>query len=69
MKEGRFRVDVKKIFITLSAVTLNQLVLKGRCGCPITGSVQSQVGQVFEQLDLVRNVPAHGTEIFNIDGL
>ena len=28
--------------------------------CPIIGSVQSQVGWGFEQLDLAKDVPAHG---------
>ena len=30
------------------------------CGCPITGSVQSQVGWGFGQADLVKDVRAHG---------
>ena len=30
------------------------------CGCPITGSVQGQVGWGFEPPDLVEGVPAHG---------
>lgn len=34
------------------------------CGCPITGSVQGQVGVGFEQPDLVKYVPAHGRGLF-----
>jgi len=32
---------------------------KRSCGCPITGSVQGQVGWGFEQLDLVKDILAH----------
>ena len=35
-------------------------VAQRSCGCPITGSVQGQVGPGFEQPDLVKDVPAHG---------
>lgn len=38
---------------------LEQVALRG-WGCPTLGSVQSQVGQVFEQLSLVESVPVHG---------
>lgn len=31
------------------------------CGCLMPGIVQDQVGWGFEQPDLVRSIPAHGT--------
>ena len=33
-------------------------VAQRSCGCPIPGSVQGQIGQGFDQPDLVKNVPA-----------
>lgn len=38
---------------------LGQVALKS-CGFPIPGSVQGQVGWVFEQLGLEGGIPAHG---------
>jgi len=35
------------------------------CGCPLTGSVQGQVGQGFEQPDLVESILAHGSGGWN----
>jgi len=45
-------------------------VVQRSCGCPIIGSVQSQVGQCFEQPDLVKGGPAHGKgfELNDLDG-
>ena len=39
--------------------TLEPVAQRG-CGCPIIGSVQSQVGWGFEQPGLVKDVAAHG---------
>lgn len=30
------------------------------CGCPISGTIQGQAGQGFEQPGLVKDVPANG---------
>ena len=38
---------------------LEQVAQRG-CRCPISGSVQGQVGWGFEQPGLVEGVPAHG---------
>ena len=36
------------------------VIAQRSCGYPTIGSVQGQVGQGFEQHDLVKDVPAHG---------
>ena len=38
-------------------------VAQRSCGCPVTGSVQSQAGQSPEQPDVVTEVPAHGRAV------
>ena len=38
-------------------------VAQRSCGCPIIGSVQSQVGWGFKQTDVVKDVPAHGRAV------
>ncbi|GAB0177562.1 mitochondrial enolase superfamily member 1 [Grus japonensis] len=44
LKEGRFRLDVrKKLFTVKSGEALEQVAQRG-CGCPLSGSVQDQVG-------------------------
>ena len=40
-----------------------QQVAQRSCVCPIIGSVQGQVGQDFEQPDLVEGVPAQGRRV------
>ena len=60
LKEGRFRLDIrKKFFYNESGRTLEQVAQRS-CGCPIPGGAQGQVGWGFEQPDLVKDVPAHG---------
>jgi len=55
LKEGRYKVE---ILYYESCEALEQ-VAQGSCGCPLPGSVQGQVGWGFEQLGLVKCVPAH----------
>ncbi|GAB0183236.1 mitochondrial enolase superfamily member 1 [Grus japonensis] len=60
LKEGRFRLDVRKKFFSCEGgETLEQVAQRG-CGCPLPGNVQGQVGWGFGQCGLVEGVPAHG---------
>jgi len=58
LKEGRFRLDIQNKFFE-GGETLAQ-VAQTSCGCPLSGSVQGQVGWDSEQPGLVEDVPAHG---------
>ena len=51
-----------EIFYDEGGDALEQVAQRS-CGCPIIGSVQSLVGQRFEQPDLVQDVPAQGREV------
>ena len=46
------------MFYAEGGETLEQVIQRS-CGCPITGSVQCQVGWGPEELDLVESVPAY----------
>ena len=59
LREGRFRLNLKRKFFTVSGETLAQVAQRS-CGCPHPGRVQGQVGRGFEQPGLVEGVPAHG---------
>jgi len=59
LKEGRFRLDVRKKFFSERGETLAQVAQRS-CGCPLNCSVQSRVGWSSEQPGLVEDVPAHG---------
>ncbi|PKU49334.1 hypothetical protein llap_373 [Limosa lapponica baueri] len=64
LKEGRFSSDIRKKFFTVRDVRPNR-----SCGCPISGSVQDQTGQGFEQPGLMGGVcppappPRQGSEL------
>ena len=51
LKEGRFRLHIRKKLFTVRVV---------RQWMPLPGSVQGQVGRGFEQPGLAEGVPAHG---------
>ena len=59
LKEGRFRLDMRKNFFKVRMLRHWNRLRRG-CGCPIPGSIQDQAGWSFEQPDLVIDVPAHG---------
>ncbi|KAJ7404428.1 hypothetical protein WISP_145749 [Willisornis vidua] len=50
----KFHLDIRK---KLFPVKVAQVAHRS-CGCPISGSVQGQVGQGLEELGLVEGVPA-----------
>jgi len=61
LKEGRFRLDIrKKFFYNEGGETLAQVAQRGSGG-PIPGNIQGQVGLRSEQPDLIKYVPAHCT--------
>jgi len=60
LKEGRFRLDIRKKFFTMRVVRHWEQVAQRSCDCRIPGGVQSQVGWSSEQPGLVEDVPAHG---------
>lgn len=57
LKKGRFRLDIRKTFLTVRDETLEEV--DQSCGCLCPESVQDQVGRSSEQSDLVKDVPAH----------
>ena len=57
VEEGRFRLDIRKKFFTVSMVRLEQLARRG-CGCPHLGSIQGQARWGCEQPGLEGGVPA-----------
>ena len=59
LRQGRFRLDIrKKFFHTESSDTLEQ-VAQGGCGCPVPGDIQGQAGCGSGQPGLVVGNPAH----------
>jgi len=68
LKEGRFRLDIrKKFFYNEGGETLAQVAQSGG-GCPIPGNIQGQVGQGAERRDLVMDVLAYCRGV-GLDGL
>jgi len=59
LKEGRFRLDISKIFFYSEGGEALQQVAWGGSRCPMPGKIQGQVGQDSEQPDLAEDVPAH----------
>jgi len=59
LKEGRFRLDLRKKFFPCEGGEALAQVSQRSCGCPLPGSVQGQVGQGSEHPALVEGVPAH----------
>ena len=69
LKEGRFRLDIRKIFFFFfyfffyseGGETLEQVAQRDGI-CPMPGNIQDQVGWGSEQPDLVVDVPAYCIE-------
>jgi len=63
LRQGRFRLDVRrKGFHTEGGGALEQ-VAQGGCGCPIPGGIQGQAGCASGQPGLVVGNPAHSREV------
>jgi len=62
MKEGGFRLDMRKICFVRRVVRLSQ-VAERSCASPIPGNVHAHIGQGFEQPDLVKDISGHGTVV------
>jgi len=58
LKQGRFRLDIRRKLITQSDDALEQ-VAQGGCGCPIPGGIQGRAGCSSGQRGLVVGNPAH----------
>jgi len=59
LREGRFRLDTrKKFFYAEDGETLEQVAQRGSGG-PKPGNIQGQARQGSDQLDPVKDVPAH----------
>jgi len=57
LKQGRFRLDIRKKLYNEGGGTLERIAQIGSGG-PIPGNIQDQIGQGSEQPDLVSGVPA-----------
>jgi len=60
LKEGRFRLDIRKKCFTMSVVKHWNRLPREAVDAPSMGSVQGQVGWSSEQLGLMEGVPVHG---------
>jgi len=60
LKEGRFRLDIRKKFFTVSVVGHWNRLPRAVVDAPSLKVFQGQGGCGFEQPGLVEGVPAHG---------
>ena len=59
LRQGKFRLDIRRKFFTQRVVTHLEQVAQGGCGCPIPGGIQGQAGCGSGQPGLVVGDPAH----------
>jgi len=66
-KVGTYNVDKEEILYHEGVDALAQVAQRSCC-CPLTGSVQGQVGWGFEHPGLVKEVPTHD-RVLELDDL
>jgi len=68
LKEGRFRLDIKKKFSTMRVVRHWKKLPRQMVDVPIPRNIPGQVGQGSEQSDLVEDAPSDSRGV-GLDGL
>ena len=63
LRQGRFRLDIRRKFFHIEGGTTLEQVAQGGCGCAIPGGIQGQAGCVSGQPGLVVGDPAHSTGV------
>lgn len=69
LEGSRFRLDIRKNFFYDEGTETMEQVAQRNYRCAIIGSIHSQFRWGFEQLDLVRDVAAHGRVRVGLDDL
>jgi len=59
LRQGRFRLDIRRMFFHPEGGDALEQVAQGGCGCPIPGGIQGQAGCGSGQPGLVAGAPAH----------
>ena len=63
LRQGRFRLDIRRKFFHTEAGDALEQVAQGDCGCPIPGGIQDQAGCGSGQPGLLVGDPAHSRGI------
>ena len=59
LRQGRFRLDIRREFFTQKGGDTLEQVAQGGCGCPIPGGIQGHAGCGSGQHGLEAGDPAH----------
>ena len=63
LRQGRFRLDVRRKFFHTEGGDALEQVAQGGCGCPIPGGIQGQAGCGSGQSGLVVGDPVHSRRV------
>jgi len=63
LRQGRFRLDIRRKFFHPEGGDALEQVAQGGCGCPIPGGIQGQAGCGSGQPGLLVGDPAHSRGI------